>query len=81
MTANEHQMFGSVRRLCSKTPTMIRTAHWTNVVRREIAAELDRLALIHNDIANSSGTYPMEATVHMGFCLEMQKRAKEIRRG
>lgn len=43
MTATEHQMFGSVRLLCSQTPSVIRRSHWERVVRREMAKELDRL--------------------------------------
>lgn len=51
------------------------------IVRREVAKELRRIALAHNDIANSPRADVVKATVHMEFCLEMQARAEEIENG
>lgn len=66
---------------CMKSPRDVMVAAADQLIRAKIAAELDRIALIHNDIANDDGTARMDATIHMGLCLELQKRAEEVRNG
>lgn len=81
MTASEHAAFPSLRRLCSQTPGKILLAHWERIVRREMAAELDRLAEEQQAIADSHGTYPMEAPFHAAFARHLTTRAEAIRNG
>ena len=66
---------------CSRTHREVTLDHIEAIVRRETARELDRLSEEQQAIADSHGTYPMEAPFHAAFARHLKARAEVVRNG